>query len=89
MTDVFYPVLTMNLLVVAGAWCLAKPSRPAALCLAALAVAWVFGNGPLEGNVLWTLNPGHGLTVSDLLSAAAMVVAARTWRRTSDRDRRK
>ncbi|ORJ98559.1 hypothetical protein [Prescottella equi] len=89
MSDVFYPVLTMNLLVVAGAWCVAKPSRPAALRLAALAVAWAFGNGPLEGNVLWTLNRGHGLTVSDLLSAAAMVVAAWTWRRTSDRDRRK
>lgn len=88
MADVFYPVLMMNLLVVVGAWCLAKPSKPAALCLAALAVAWLFGNGPLEGRVLWTLDRDHGLTVSDLLSAAATVVAVWTWRRSPDSDRR-
>lgn len=79
MTDLFYPVLTLNLLLVVGAWCIAKPSRPAAVGLAALAITWLFSNGPLEGHVLWTISPQHGLTVSDLLSVAAAVVAVRTW----------
>lgn len=82
--DLFYPVLTMNLLVVVGAWCLARPSRPAAMCLAALAATWLFANKPLEGQILWTITRNHGLTVSDLLSAVALVIAALTWRR-SDR----
>lgn len=81
--DLFYPALTMNLLVVVGAWCLAKPSRPAAVCLAALALAWLFGNGPLEGRILWTFTQQHGLTVSDLLSAAGLAIAALTWRRSN------
>nr|WP_137723928.1 hypothetical protein [Prescottella subtropica] len=79
MVDVFYPVLTMNLLLVVGAWCLARPSRPAAVCLVVLAVVWVLVNGPIEGHILWTLTPEHGVTVSDLLSVIAIVVAARTW----------
>ncbi|WP_305092773.1 hypothetical protein [Prescottella sp. R16] len=83
MTDVLYPVLALNLLVVVGAWCLARPSRTAAGCLVALAVTWVFVNGPLEGHILWTLTPEHGVTVSDLLSVAAVAVAVRTWRATT------
>ncbi|WP_338325460.1 hypothetical protein [Prescottella subtropica] len=69
----------MNLLLVVGAWCLARPSRPAAVCLVVLAVVWVLVNGPIEGHILWTLTPEHGVTVSDLLSVIAIVVAARTW----------
>jgi len=78
--DLFYPVLTMNLLLVVGAWCLARPSPPAAACLAALAVTWLFANGTLEGQILWSLTATHGLTVSDLLSVAAVALAVRTWR---------
>ncbi|RDI32357.1 hypothetical protein DEU38_10388 [Rhodococcus sp. AG1013] len=82
MADYFYPALTMNILVVLSAWCLAKPTRPAATALVSVAVVWVFANGPLEGGVLWSLSPEHGLTVSDLLSVAAVAIAVSAWRRT-------
>ncbi|MFV9457065.1 hypothetical protein ACNJ7E_26995 [Rhodococcus sp. NM-2] len=71
----FYPLVFMNLLFAATTLCLARPSRAAAAATVAAAVLWIFGNGPLEGGILWKLNSSHGLTVSDLLSAVALGIA--------------
>ncbi|QBJ96017.1 hypothetical protein ERC79_08555 [Rhodococcus sp. ABRD24] len=81
MGDLFYSVLTMNLLIVLAAWCLAKPDRRAAFALTAVAVVWVFASGKLEGDILWSFSRDHGVTMSDLLSVAAVAIAASAWRR--------
>ena len=81
----FYPLLFMNLLFAATTLCLARPSRLSAAATVAAAVLWLFGNGPLEGQVLWEFDATHGLTVSDLLSIAAVAIAVWTFATTEDR----
>ena len=44
--------------------------------LVVCAVIWVLVNGPIEGPTLLVLSPDHGVTLSDLASVAAVVVAA-------------
>jgi hypothetical protein len=39
------------------------------------AVIWVLVNGPVEGRVLFVIDRDHGITVADLLSVAAVLVA--------------
>jgi len=46
-----------------------------AVGLVAAAGAWVLVNGPVEGPVLLVLTPSHGITVADLPSLAALVIA--------------
>ncbi|GAB2641277.1 hypothetical protein ABI214_00495 [Prescottella soli] len=82
MVELFFPILTMIVLISLSVWCLAKPGRPAAAALVFVAAVWVFVNGPLEVGVLWTFTPDHGLTVADLLSLAAWAIAVSAWRRT-------
>jgi hypothetical protein len=50
--------------------------RTAALALVVAAVVWAFVNGPVEGPVLAKLTPDHGVTLADLGSVLAVVVAA-------------
>jgi hypothetical protein len=50
--------------------------RAAAVLLLPASGAWVLFNGTLEGPVLVTLTPTHGLTVSDLLAVVGVLVAA-------------
>lgn len=52
--------------------------RVSALVLTALGVVWLMANTPMEGGVLWTITPSHGLTDGDMLSVAAFAVAAYT-----------
>jgi hypothetical protein len=40
------------------------------------AVIWIVVNGPVEGPVLLTVTPSHGITVADLLSLALIIIAA-------------
>lgn len=49
--------------------------RAAAVLLLPMSAAWVLFNGSLEGPVLLTVSENHGLTVSDLLAAVAVLVA--------------
>ncbi|MFC9553310.1 hypothetical protein ACFTWF_20890 [Rhodococcus sp. NPDC056960] len=81
----FYPLVFMNLLFATTTLCLARPSRISAGATVAAAVLWLFGNGPLEGQVLWEFDATHGLTVSDLLSVAAIAIAVWTFATTRDR----
>jgi hypothetical protein len=54
--------------------------------LAALSVAWLLVNGPMEGPVLVSFTSDHGITGGDLAGFAGLVLAAsrlavlRTWR---------
>lgn len=43
--------------------------------LIAAAVIWLLVNAPVEGRVLLVLTPDHGITVADLPSFAAIIVA--------------
>jgi hypothetical protein len=52
-----------------------RPRRAAALLLLPASAAWVLFNGPIEGPILLTLSANHGVTVSDLLAVAGVLVA--------------
>ena len=73
----FYGLVLLNLLFVNGAWCLARPSRAAAVVLIFVSVLWVLFNGPIEGHVLLSYTYQNGLTESDLLSLAGLIIALR------------
>ena len=49
--------------------------RAAAVLLLPASLAWVLFNGPIEGAVLLTFSPDHGVTVSDLLGVVGATVA--------------
>lgn len=51
-------------------------------------LVWPLVNGPLEGPVLWVPIPGHGLTVSDLLTPIGVLAAVSRLRRRISRHRR-
>ncbi|MHC3004713.1 hypothetical protein [Gordonia metallireducens] len=85
--SVFHALVLLNLLFVTGAWALARPSYRAAAVLTSLSVAWLFGNGPIEGRVLVSVNINHGFTESDILSIIGVVLAAITFARTLERRR--
>lgn len=59
-----------------GRWM--PPPRTAALLTIGLAVAWVLVDKRLEGPVLVVLSEEHGVTLSDLASVVAVLVAG--WR---------
>ncbi|BBY28633.1 hypothetical protein [Mycolicibacterium sediminis] len=76
-----YGLVALIALAASAAWCAIAP-RPLSLgVLLTSAVVWPLTNGPLEGPVLWTLSADHGITVSDLLSVAAVALAAVEFRR--------
>ena len=70
-------------MTVAGALAVAG-SRIAAWITLGVSLVWPFVNRPMEGPVLLVVGQGHGLTVSDLLAPAGVllsVVVLRGWRR--------
>jgi hypothetical protein len=67
--------LTLAALLVAGT-AAGRWGRPAAALLAAVSVIWFFVNRPMEGPVLLTVTPSHGLVAADLAGVAGLVLAA-------------
>ena|SRR5918911_3990386 len=73
-------VLPMALLVLLVALLLAalafrgRPRRIAAVLLLPASASWVLFNGPIEGPVLVPLSAQHGVTLSDLLAVAGVLV---------------
>jgi len=57
------------------AWCAAKPNRWSILAVLTFALIWPSANGNVEGNVLLAVSSTNGITVSDLLSVLAAVIA--------------
>jgi hypothetical protein len=73
--QLFYSIAGMNALFSSMAWCAAKPNRWSILAVLTFALIWPFVNGILEGNLLLKLSSTRGITVSDLLSVLAVVIA--------------
>ncbi len=71
------PVVLLVLLVgllVATLRARGRPRRAMALLLLPASAAWVLFNGPIEGPVLVPLSAQHGVTLSDLLAVAGVLV---------------
>lgn len=86
--DIFHALVLLNMLFACGLWTLLRPSVRAAAVLAAVAVAWIVWNGPIEGAVLVTLTASHGITESDLLSVVALIISLNTLTRVRRRGSR-
>ncbi|TFV88396.1 hypothetical protein E4P40_10030 [Blastococcus sp. CT_GayMR20] len=50
-----------------------------AAVLAGVSVLWLLVNKPMEGPVLLTVGPGHGLTGADLAGLTGLALAAFRW----------
>ena len=68
----------MNAVFASAAWSLAKPSWPAAISLAVVSLLWLFFNAPIEGRTLYVVDANRGLTESDFMTVAGLVLAAVT-----------
>ncbi len=66
-------VLLVALLVAALAF-RGRSRRVAAVLLLPSSASWVLFNGPIEGPVLVPLSAQHGVTLSDLLAVAGVLV---------------
>lgn len=53
-------------------------SRAAAWTTLATALVWPFVNRPMEGPVLLVIGQGHGVTLSDLLAPAGVLLSVLT-----------
>jgi FtsH-binding integral membrane protein len=73
--QLFYSIAAMNALFSSMAWCAAKPTKWSILATLTFAVIWPFVNGILEGRILLRISSTHGITVSDLFSVLAVVIA--------------
>jgi hypothetical protein len=51
---------------------------PGGVALGCVSLLWLLVNGGMEGQVLWVLLPGHGLTEADLAGLAGIGLAV--WR---------
>jgi hypothetical protein len=62
-----------------GIWAARANTRLALLALMLCAAVWLRANSQLEGAVLWTVTPAHGLTLADLVVPllGALVLAGR------------
>ncbi|RRR43028.1 hypothetical protein EHH44_15365 [Mycolicibacter terrae] len=88
--QLFYSIVAMNALFSSMAWCAAKPDRWSILAVLVFALIWPLADAALEGDVLLAINSTTGITMSNLLSCVAVVLAlgqAIRIRRVARRDR--
>ncbi|MBY4225608.1 hypothetical protein HQO39_01050 [Rhodococcus fascians] len=76
--DPFHALVLMNAVFASAAWSLARPSWSAAISLSVVSVLWLFFNAPIEGRTLYVVDAERGLTESDFLTLAGLVLAAVT-----------
>jgi hypothetical protein len=76
---VLFAAFVFIALVAATTYSLARPGAVAVGLTLAAALAWLPADSPVEGWVLVRLGEGHGITVADLLSVLAMVMALGAW----------
>ena len=67
--------LAVLLFMVGAGMCATSGSRVAAWLALGAAFVWPFVNRPLEGPVLFVIGHGHGLTASDLLAPAGVLLS--------------
>lgn len=77
-TDPFHALVLMNAVFASAAWCLAKPSWFAATSLSVASILWLFFNAPIEGAVLYVVDANRGLTESDFITVAGVILAGVT-----------
>lgn len=65
------------LLLATGVWAARRPDAASLVAFIACSLVWARANQAMEGAVLITLSPEHGLTIADLLppALAALIVA--------------
>jgi len=61
------------------------PRRAGAVLLAVLSLWWLSLDSAMEGGVLLTITPSHGIAVADVLTVAGLIAAIFAWRRSSPR----
>lgn len=66
-------------LVAATAFSVVRPGLLAVLVTLAVSIAWLPADSPVEGWVLLKLGDHHGVTIADLASVLAMLVALASW----------
>lgn len=83
-------IVVLVLLLGCGLWASRAKTRLALVAVAACAIFWLRANSHLEGLVLVSFSPAHGLTLADLLVplVAALVLSGQTERRRNERERR-
>ncbi|KSZ60284.1 hypothetical protein Z045_02150 [Rhodococcus pyridinivorans KG-16] len=86
---VFYSLVAMCSLFAASTWCLSRPHLLSSSAAFVASGLWVLMNGPLEGRVLYSVTPNHGLTEADLLSGVGVCIAAWGFWTTRNRRRRR
>ena len=74
-------VVVLIALVLAAAWAATGRGRLSVPVLLVLSALWLRTNGRLEGDVLLTVTPNHGLTVADLAAPALVGLALATRHR--------
>ena len=62
------------LMIGTAAWTALSPGWTRATAFVVCTVMWARANQGLEGSVLWTVTPEHGLTVADLLPPALLAL---------------
>jgi hypothetical protein len=76
----FYGIVALNALFAAAVWCVVALNARSLSALVVCAVIWPFVNGPLEGNIIVRIDGAHGITVSDLLTVIALLLAVIKFR---------
>ena len=59
------------------------PRRCGAVLLTLLSLWWLNLDSAMEGGVLVTLTPGHGIVVADFVTVAGVIAAVFAWLRPS------
>jgi hypothetical protein len=67
------------LLVATAVWTALRPDLTRAAAFVSCAAIWVRANQGLEGFVLVTVSPKHGLTLADLLPPALLALVLARW----------
>jgi hypothetical protein len=77
LTQVSLPgqLAVLALMLGCGIWVAVRPDAASGLGLALCAAVWLRANSRLEGRILITLDPAHGLTLADLLVPALFGLA--------------
>ncbi len=71
-----FSVAVLTCLVAVAGWCAVARSQLSAWCLLILSALWLpSNNGQLEGHVLFTVTPTHGITEGDAVGVICWLLA--------------
>jgi hypothetical protein len=67
-------IAVLLMLLGTGVWAARRPDAASIMAFLACSLVWARANQAMEGTVLITLSPEHGLTIADLLPPALMAL---------------